>query len=460
MLNRLFLIALALLGITSADLRADDWPQWLGLGRRGVWNERVLGDTLSDKHVRVRWRKPIRGGYAGPAVAAGRVYVTDFSPPDDPKSKGTAGSERVLCLDEKTGEVLWTHAYPVTYTMQYNAGPRATPTVDGDRVYTLGAEGDLFCLDARTGKPLWSKRFSDSGAKTPTWGYAAHPLIDGNKLICLTGPAREGKLVTAFDKMTGEALWTALKADDIGYCPPIIVEPGPAKPGGAGNLGPRQLIIWNPESVNSLDPETGKVNWAQPFGPVKYGVSIATPRLIRGGPGIDDVLLISSSWDGAMALQLNGIEPAKASVKWQRAGKGRTTAGGLQVLMAPPATDGAFIYGVSNGGELRCLDARTGDVLWETYAATSGEEFANWSTAFIVPNPTVDHSLLFNEHGEMILARLDPKGYKELGRTKLLEPTNNDAGRPVLWCHPALANGCVFWRNDREIVCFELSDAK
>jgi outer membrane protein assembly factor BamB len=458
MLNRLVIAFTLLCCTASSDLRADDWPQWLGPKRLGVWNERVIGDTLSDKNVHVRWRQPIHGGYAGPAVAAGRVYVTDYA--TDPKSLAKDSTERVLCLDEKTGEVLWTHAYPAMYTMQYSAGPRATPTVDGDRVYTLGAEGNLFCLDAKTGKPIWSKRFSDAGAKTPTWGYAAHPLVDGNRLICLTGPAREGKLVTAFDKMTGDVLWTALKADDIGYCPPIIVQAGPANPGGAGNAGRRQLIIWNPESVNSLDPETGKVNWSQPFGPVKYGVSIATPRLIRGGPGVGDMLLVSSSWDGAMVLQLSGLEAPKASVKWQRAGKGRTTAGALHVLMAPPATDGAYIYGVSNGGELRCLDARTGDVVWETYAATSGEEFSNWSTAFIVPNPTVDHSLLFNEHGEMILARLSPKGYKELGRTKLLEPTNQDAGRPVLWCHPALANGCVFWRNDREIVCFELSDAK
>src|SRR5215211_7315020 len=109
------------------------------------------------------------------------------------------------------------------------------------------------------------------GAQTPTWGYAAHPLVEGNKLICLTGPAPGGKLVTAFDKKTGNVLWTALKAKEIGYCPPTIVEAG----------GTRQLIIWNPESVNSLDPETGKVYWSHPFGPVRYGVSIAQPRHIR-----------------------------------------------------------------------------------------------------------------------------------------------------------------------------------
>jgi outer membrane protein assembly factor BamB len=154
-----------------------------------------------------------------------------------------------------------------------------------------------------------------------------------------------------------------------------------------------------------------------------------------------------------MVLKLDPAAP-KASVLWQRAGKGRTTKGALHVLMAPPATTATHIYGVSNGGELRCLDAATGDVVWETYAATSGEEFSNWSTAFIVPAPTPDKSFLFNEHGDMILAQLSPPGYKELGRTNLLKPSNNDAGRPVLWCHPALANRSVYWRNDKEIVCF------
>jgi outer membrane protein assembly factor BamB len=443
MLTRVLATFLFVCTSTSASF-ADDWPQWLGPKRDGIWRESGTIDALpTGAQLPVRWRAPIAGGYAGPAVAGGKVFVTDFV--QSSKSGSRAGVERVHCLYEAGGKSIWTHEYPVRYGLDYGAGPRATPTVDGERVYTLGAEGHLNCIDVKSGKPVWSKHFADDGAATPTWGYASHPLVDGEKLICLTGPAPAGKLVTAFNKKTGDVLWTALKAKEIGYCPPTIVEAG----------GVRQLIIWHPESVNSLDPETGKVYWSHPFGPVRYGVSIATPRLIKH-PTEGNLLFISSSWDGSMVLKLDAKEP-KANVLWKKAGKGRTTAGALHVLMAPPAVTPTHLFGVSNGGELRCVDAATGEVVWNTYAATTGEEFANWSTAFIVPTPTPEKCFIFNEHGEVILASLTPQGYNELGRANVLKPTNTDAGRPVLWCHPALANGSVYWRNDKEIVCCDLA---
>jgi outer membrane protein assembly factor BamB len=420
--------------------RADDWPQWLGPERDGVWRDACLPDALMDDTVTVRWRTPVGGGYAGPAVAAGRVFVTDFTP-RDPAGDGKAGRERVLCLDESTGAVLWSHAYDVAYTFDYRSGPRTTPVVDGDRVYTLGGEGHLLCLDVKSGKPVWSKRFADDQAETPMWGFAAHPLIVGDKLICLTGPAPAGKLVTAFDKRTGDPLWTALKGKEIGYCPPTMIQSG----------GTRQLIIFHPESVNSLDPETGKVHWTVPFGPVRYGVSITTPRLARH-PTLGDLLVVSSYWDGTMVLRLAPDAP-RAEVLWTRAGRGRTQAGTLHNLMAPPLVTGTHLYGVSRGGQLRCLDLATGDVAWETYAATTGDEGpVDNATAFLVPAPTPDKTLLFNDRGDVILARLSPAGYQELGRKRLLEPTGSALRRPVLWCHPALANGSVYWRNDREIV--------
>jgi outer membrane protein assembly factor BamB len=448
---RLILLISATLCL-APSVRADDWPQWLGSQRDGIWREKGLVDTLSpDKPLQLRWRVPVGGGYAGPAVARGKVYVTDFielsktESAAKPGGRGRPGMERIICLDEKTGSVLWKHEYPCTYTMDYSAGPRATPTVDGDRVYTLGAEGHLVCLNVDTGKPLWSKHFAEDKSPTPTWGFAAHPLIDGDKLICLTGPADSAKAVTAFDKKTGKVLWQALTAKEIGYCPPMIFESG----------GVRQLIIWHPESVNSLDPETGKVYWSESFGPVRYGVSIATPRLIKH-PKHGDLLFVSSSWDGSKVLKLDSAAP-KATVLWERAGKGNTTKGGLHILMAPAMVTSTHIYGVSNGGELRCLDAATGEVLWETYEPTSGFEFSNWSTAFLVPAPTPEKTFLFNEHGDAILAKLSPEGYEEIGRTHLLKPSNQDAGRPVIWCHPAMANGSVYWRNDKEIVSFSLT---
>src|SRR5262249_45952270 len=145
-----------------------------------------------------------------PAVAHGRVYVTDrqlaqnTSNPSDPFQRGVIqGTERVLCLDEKSGKVLWKHEYDCPYTISYPAGPRATPVVSDGKVYSLGAEGNLLCLDAQKGKVLWSRDFKkDFDAKTPMWGFAGHPLLDGNRLICLVGGT--GSVAVAFDKNTGK----------------------------------------------------------------------------------------------------------------------------------------------------------------------------------------------------------------------------------------------------------------
>lgn len=418
----------------------------MGPQRDDVWREKETIDALPPgAKLEVRWRTPIHGGFAGPAVAGGKVFVTDFVPNET--LKGRSGVERVVCLNEKDGQQLWALESPTTYTIDYGSGPRATPVVDGDRVYALGAEGELSCINVANGSLIWG---GDTGKPTPVWGFAAHPLIDAERLITLTGPKHEGiegTLVAAFDKRTGDLRWNAVNGKEPGYCPPTMIEAG----------GVRQLIIFTPDSVNSLDPATGKVYWTQPFGPIRYGVSITTPRHVKH-PTLGDLLVVSSYWDGSMALRLEGGNTPKATVLWKRAGHNRANTGALHSLMVPPIITPTHLYGVSNGGELRCLDLATGDVVWETYAATTGEEgHVDNATAFLVPNPTPEKTFLFNERGEMILARLSPSGYTELGRTKLLDPTSSALSRQVLWCHPALANQCVYWRNDREIICVSLA---
>ena len=138
---------------------ADDWPQWRGTGRLGVWYETGIVETLPEE-LQITWRTPIRSGYSGPAVAGGRVFITDWM--EDPNSRTLDGTERAIALDEQTGEVLWTHEWQTTYRMlmvTYAVGPRATPTVDEDRVYVVGATGRLFCFDVETGAVLWQKDY-------------------------------------------------------------------------------------------------------------------------------------------------------------------------------------------------------------------------------------------------------------------------------------------------------------
>ena len=431
--------------VTASAARADDWPQWMGPRRDGVWRETGILKEFPKGGAKVLWRTPIGGGYAGPAVADGRVYVTDRILPEGAKNPANpfgrdkvTGKERILCLKEATGEVLWKHAYDCPYRLSYPAGPRATPVVHGGKVYTLGAMGDLLCLNAADGKVLWSKNFPrDFKARVPMWGFAAHPLLDGDQIICLVGG--ENSAVVAFDKDSGKELWRALsmKSSDMGYCPPMIFKVG----------GRRQLIVWHPESVNSLDPETGKLYWSQEF-PVKANLTIPTPRLDGG------LLLVSSFYDGSMMLKLDAKEPA-ATVLWKGKSHSETRTDGLHSIISTPFIKDGYIYGVCSYGQLRCLKEATGERVWQTLAATTDGEPIRWANAFLVPQG--DRFFLFNDQGDLIIARLTPKGYDEISRTHILEPTNRMANRPVVWSHPAFANRHVYARNDKEIVCVDVA---
>ncbi len=452
-LGWLAVLALALAG--PSGLRADDWPQWLGPKRDGVWRETGILEKFPAEGLKPRWRVPVGGGYAGPAVAEGRVVVTDrilapgASNPDDPFAKArSAGKERILCLEETSGKVLWQHEYNVTYEVAYPCGPRTTPVIRGERVYTLGAMGDLFCLNLLSGKVIWSKNFPrDYDAPVPIWGFAASPLLDGDRLICMVG-GKEG-VVMAFDAGTGKKKWGALAGDanEPGYCPPVIYRVG----------GTRQLIVWHPESVNGLDPETGKHYWSQKF-KVRAGLTIPTPR-VEG-----DLLLVSSFYNGSMLVRLAKDKPDVVGVVWKSAARGERPdkTDTLHSIMPTPFIRDGYVYGVCSYGELRCLRLADGKRIWQDLRATgranqSGTRAATerWANAFLTPNG--DRWFLFNEKGDLIIAKLSPDGYEEIGRTHVLEPTGSAAGRKVLWSHPAYASKCIFARNDKEIVCISLA---
>jgi len=424
---------------------ADDWPQWRGPMRDGVWRESGIVEQLPAE-AEYRWRTPIGGGFAGPAVVGGRVFVFDRvvgADQGEPVHQWNVadpveGAERVLCLDGQTGEVLWKHQYACRYRISYPSGPRATPTVSGGKVYTVGAMGDLLCLDAASGRVLWSKNFvRDFGTTINPWGMAAAPLVDGPRLIVLVG-GTDGACVVAFDKDTGDEIWRNLNAQDPGYSSPILIEAG----------GVRQLIVWNSLGVYGLDPVSGKLFWDVPY-ETKMAHSVATPVF----DSATRRLFVSSFFDGPRMLQLAAEQP-RAELLWQ----GYSTSelpqntDKLHCLMSTPAIVGGYLYGVDSYGHLRCLELSKGERIWETLAAT-GE--ARWSNAFLVRHR--DRFFLFNEHGELILARLTADGYDELGRMKLLEPLLKMRRRSVVWSHPAFADRSIFARNDAEIVCVDLA---
>jgi len=423
--------------LASSAVWAAGWPEWRGEGRRGEWTESGVLESFPPAGLKVRWRVPVHAGYSGPAVSAGRVYVTDFR-----RTGMGRGVERILCLDEKTGRELWTREWEAAYGGQsrtYAIGPRATPTVDGDRVYVLGASGILLCLRTTDGSVVWRKDYQkDHGANMPVYGFSGAPLVDGGRLICLVGGEPGGKVI-AFDKMTGAEIWRALSGrTQTGYSQPVIIRAG----------GARQLIVWHPQALSSLNPATGEVYWEQPFR-VQLGVSVATP--VRSGSR----LLISSEFDGSMLMELDRGKPA-AKMLWREERNSSIRTTGLHSLISTPVILGDYIYGICIYGELRCLRAGDGGRVWETLDVIG--ERAHWAAGFLVKNG--DRFFINNDAGELIIAKLSPEKYTEIDRTQLIKPTSNPGNRRkaggVNWSHPAYANRHIFARNDEELLCASL----
>ena len=439
MLHR-FALAVLLMPLVAS---ADDWPQWLGPQRDAVWRESGILKRFPAKGLKVLWRAPLRPGYTGPAVADGRVFVMDrqLAPgaknPENLFERGSIpGDERILCLDQKTGKVLWTHTYDADYTVSYPKGPRATPSVSNGRVFCLGTEGDLHCLDAAKGNVLWRRNFvKEFGSKTPTWGFSAHPLIDGNRVISLVGG--EGSAVVAFDVKTGKEIWRALTTKDIAYCPPVIYEIG----------GIRQLIVWLIDGIHALDPVTGRLNWSHPWA-VRGGGSIAIPRLYK------DRLFLATFFNGSLMLRFreDGMGVSEEWISPKISAKDTTY---LHSLNCVPWLENGHIYGVCNYGQLRCLQISNGKRIWETFDAVKINRPRRNANAFIVKHE--DRFFLCPDNGDLVIAKLSPTGYQELDRTKLIAPTDRDGGASIVWSHPAFAGRCVFARNDSEIVCVNLS---
>jgi outer membrane protein assembly factor BamB len=435
----------------AASARADDWPQWMGPRRDAVWREQGIVAGIPAAGLPVKWRVPVAGGYSGPAVAGGRVFLTDYvsragelvNSPNDRTLM--SGSERVVCLDAATGAVLWKHEQDCTYSISYASGPRCTPTVDDGRVYALGAEGDLLCLEAATGRLLWSKDFTkEYAAPTPIWGFCGHPLVEGDLLICLVGGP--GSVAVAFDKKTGVERWKALTASESGYCPPTLIE----------SAGVRQLLVWDADNLNSLDPPTGRILWSQPLKPM-YGMSIMAPQVADTTRGR---VLFASGIGRVAALYALAADKPAASLLWRGEPKSA-----VYCANSTPFIAGDTLYGCDcETGMLTAVDLATGARLWETTEPTTGgPRRGKHGTAFLVrqaaagpgDGPGDARVWIFSETGDLILARLSAAQYVELGRMHLVDATNECFGREVVWSHPAFAGGCVFARNDRELVCVD-----
>ena len=262
-LTNLFLVLFAVVLMQAQLVNADEWPQWRGENREGVWNETGIVEKFEGPEIPIRWRVPIGSGYSGPSVAEGRVYVTDRV--TKPKQ-----IERVHCFDWETGESIWSYTYDCVYKIDYTAGPRATVTVQDGLAYALGAMGHLHCFDAATGEVVWKRDLNaEYNINMPIWGIASAPLVEGDHLIVQIGGTPNACIV-AFDRKTGEEKWKALD-DNASYSAPVVIT----------QAGERVLVCWTSTNVVALNPQTGTLHWLYTFAAEGVMAAIATPTLYQ-----------------------------------------------------------------------------------------------------------------------------------------------------------------------------------
>lgn len=438
---RLPCIPLFLFGFLSPVTGAD-WPHWLGPNGDSVWDEEGLVRTIPEGGLKVKWEHPVGLGYGGPAMANGKVYVMDYQRTSGEITNNASwrdeltGTERVICLDAATGKEIWVFEYERAYQLSFPGGPRCTPTVADGKVYTLGAEGNLHCLNAESGEVIWKKSFADDyGAEAPIWGHSAHPLVYGDTLYCVVGG--KGSVVVAFDKNTGKERWRALSASSQGYCGPTIINRG----------GVDQLIVWHPEALNGMNPETGEVYWSAELKP-SYGMSITAPR-VQGSR-----LFVSGQGAAGALFELDRDEPV-VEMLWRG-----TPRNAIYTSTNTPVFTEDAIYGVDiDTSALTAVDPDDGSRLWQTTKPVLAESTGRdrHGGAYLVRLGESDTFYIVSESGDFIIAELTPREYREIGRTHVIDPTNNVSGRMVVWSHPAFAHKTMFARNDATIIAVDLA---
>ncbi len=295
---RVTVLLLAASAMGTSAVRADDWPQWLGPQRDGIWRESGLLEKFPDGGPKVIWRKPLGTGYAGPAVADGRVFVMDLERAVDENGvplratrQGIPGSERVLCLDSASGEPVWKHEYDCPYTISYPNGPRTTPVIDeGPRVH-VGCDGRL-ALPGRGRRQgvLVEEAHQGLRHRAAGVGLCVAPARR-RRSACIRWPAARGAPSWRSTSTRARKLWRALSSEEVGYSPPMIYE----------LAGKRQLVVWLSEAIYGLDPATGQEYWKAEY---PQGVPVQRPSVnIITVKAIDDLLFVSTFYHGPMMLQ-------------------------------------------------------------------------------------------------------------------------------------------------------------
>ena len=350
------------------------------------------------------WKQPIGLGYASFVAADGRAFTIEQR----------RREEVVSAYDVATGRELWTHGWEGEFVeYQGGDGPRSTPTYHAGRLYALGALGELRCLDAETGALVWRRNIlADNGAPNLEWGMTASPLIVDDTVVVLPGGPR-GKSVAAYNRLTGEPVWTSLD-DPQAYTSPMLVTLG----------GVRQILIVSATRAAGLTVGEGRLLWEYPW-VTSYGINVAQPLLL----GDDRVFLSAGYGHGAAVVEVarTGDDFSTRTI-WQNTRmKNKFTSSVLHE---------GYIYGLDEA-ILACVDAATGELKWKGGRYGYGQILL-----------AGDRVIVLTEDGDVALVRATPDRHDEVARFPAIE------GRS--WNHPIITGGYLVVRNLREMAAFDL----
>jgi len=379
--------------------RSADWPRWRGPELNGISHETGWQTQWPVDGPKRLWKVAVGIGFASVSVSNGHAFTT---------GNVGADTDNVYCLDAATGKQIWKYSYPSPLAPKYyEGGTSATPTVDGDRVYSASRKGDVFCLDSADGHLVWSKNVTkELGEAIPTWGFAGSPLVDGDLVILDTGKAG-----TAFDKKTGKLAWASGKSES-GYATPVPFDAGKD----------RLLAIAAADSIAVVKAADGASVWNFPW-KTDYDINAADPIISDGR------LFISSGYDHGCALL--DISQAKPSVVWQN--KSLRNKFNNAVLWK------GHLYSADEGGSLKCVAWDTGKVKWTDDSFGTG--------GLIIADGKI---IGLSEKGELIVADATPDGFKPISRAQVL------GGK--CWTIPVLANGRIYCRNAKgDLVCLDVA---
>jgi outer membrane protein assembly factor BamB len=387
----------------------EDWPQWRGPNRDGLSTAAGLRTAWPPEGPRVVWRRPLGRGFSSVAVARGRLYTMDEEAAADGRH------ESAVCLDAETGAEVWRFRYPNQYDERFGPGPRSTPAVDGDFVYSVGPTGIFHCLRADTGRRVWRHDLREEFQGRPAqYGVAFSPLVEGDLVYAMPG-GPNGNSLAAFDKYTGALVWKALD-DEVGYSSPLAVTAA----------GVRQVLFFTNEALVSVAPRTGELYWRYPW-KTAGGFNIATPL------AFGNYVLISSAYGKGCALL--EVTAEGGNLRAARVYEHNR----LRNYFASSVRRGDHVYGFDMT-DLVCMDARTGRVEWREKGHRSFRKGSLLAAG--------EHLIILGEDGTLCVAEATPAGYRQTASWRV--------SANKCWTVPALAGGRLYVRDESQIVCLDL----